>query len=136
MKQRDFWGRIALFGASVWLLCLLFATAVAAIDTPWVTLKPDSETTGEPDGTAPVTTEATSAEPATVPTGTAEETTAGEEAVSTAPAAEKTAPQTNSPAPEPTKKRGCGSTVSGTIVCVPLLFSALYIGRSVSLKRE
>ncbi len=129
MKQQNLLRRVALFGAFVWLLCFLFAATAVAIDTPWVTLKPDSETTEEPAQTE---------SPADRESGTSATEQSGEE---NAPASvvqppANSAPTASDPAPEPTQKRGCGSTVAGTAMLLPALLSVLFIGPSVSPKRE
>ncbi len=114
MKLRNLLCRIALFGVSVWLLCFLFAATAIAIETPWITLQPDSETTTE-------SAQAERDEPA----GEKSETST----------TERSGSETD-PAPESIQKRGCGSTVAGTAMLFPVLLSVLFIGSNVSQKRD
>ena len=116
--------KAVLLFSSVLLFCFLFAVSASAIDTPWVTLQPDSETTEEPAQTEsdePTVGESESGIPAT-------------ERSETDPA--PTGQSAASPAPEPIQKRGCGSTVAGTAMLFPVLLSALFIGSNVFQKRE
>ena len=118
--------KTVLFGFSVLLFCFLFAVSALAIDTPWVTLRPDSESTSEPaqtEGDEPTVGNSESGIPATERSGSETDP---------APAGQSAA----SPAPEPTQKRGCGSTVAGTAMLFPILLSALFIGSNVFQKRD
>ena len=115
-----------LLSFSVLLFCFLFAVSASAIDTPWVTLQPDSESTSEPvqtESDEPTGGNSESGIPATERSGSETDP---------APAGQSAA----SPAPEPIQKRGCGSTVAGTAMLFPVLLSALFIGSNVFQKRE
>ena len=97
---------VGCFGIFVLLLGLVLTLTVAAIDTPWIPLSPDSSTqTTEPsvagngDTTEPSTREGTSGSDAPAATG-------------------RNASQTHT---EP--KKGCGSTVSGTVLLLSTAFA-------------
>ena len=120
-----------LLSFSVLLFCFLFAVSASAIDTPWVTLQPDSESTSEPvqtESDEPTGGNSESGIPATERSET-DPAPVGQSAADAAPAP-------TSPVPEPIQKRGCGSTVAGTAMLFPVLLSALFIGSNVFQKRE
>ena len=125
--------KTVLFGFSVLLFCFLFAVSALAIDTPWVTLRPDSESTSEPaqtEGDEPTVGNSESEIPAT---GQSEPET---DPASVGQPSADAAPTASDPAPEPTQKRGCGSTLAGTATLFPVLLSVLFIGSNVFQKRD
>ena len=133
MKRRNLLSRIALFGISIWLLCFLFITVAAAIDTPWVTLQPDSETSEEPSETADTGFN----QPETIgEVPTTEQSEKATEPASDKQSAADAASAASDPAAGAGKKHGCKSTVAGTAILLPALLSVLFIGSNVFQKRE
>lgn len=100
--------------AAVFAICVLFFLKAAALDTPWVTMQPDAETTENVAGESPQTTSGTQA-------GDPVETADLSDALT---ADTETGNNANSAAQKAFKKRGCRSTVHEGVLLFPLLFSA------------
>ena len=131
MKQRNLLRAIICFGLCVCLLGILLATAVTALETPYIPLTPDSETTENVDPPTdtetdqPQTTEEIE-QPLDTEIHSTEKT---EDPATDHPSDTDAIPTTGDSATEFFKKHGCKSTVSGAVVCFALLFSALGIKR-------
>ena len=131
MKQRNLLCAIAGFGLCVCLICILLATAVTALETPYIPLTPDSETTekvnqsSDTESNQPKTSEEIK-QPLDTEIHSTEKT---EDPATDHPSDTDAIPTTGDSATEFFKKHGCKSTVSGAVVCFALLFSALGIKR-------
>ena len=111
MKKR----RVFSLLAAIFVICiLLFPPKAAALDTPWITMQPDAETTENAPGDPPQTTFETQA-------GDPSETVEFSDALKTS---EETGNNANSAEQKATGKRGCRSMVHGANLLFPVLLSA------------
>lgn len=121
--------RIAVVGISVWLLGLLFALTVAALDTPWIPMSPDATEVGSEQSNESSTVKS---EEITAPS--AHELTDLE----SDPEAEQdtsAVPMQNSEGSRSESKKGCGSSLSGIVLFLPLLAFAAAVTCKKSTKR-
>lgn len=109
MKKR----RVFSLLAAIFVICILFLPKAAALDTPWITMQPDAETTENAPGDPPQTTFETQA-------GDPSETVEFSDALKTS---EETGNNANSAEQKAIGKRGCRGTVHEGVLLIPLLFS-------------
>lgn len=129
MKKR----RVFSLLAAIFVICMLLSPKAAAVDTPWMAIQPDTGTAENASVESPQTTSETQAgDPAETVDLSDALMTNGETGRNTD--SQKT--NETDPAPESIQKRGCGSTVAGRAMLLPVLLSVLFIGSNVSQKRE
>lgn len=122
MKRKTVLRSLIGYAVLVWLFCAVFAVSAQAIDTPWLPLQPDSETTPEPVTDAP---EPMSGEPRQETGEPVSDGSRQQEPEETpVPVTEPTAT-----APAPAGKRGCKGTVTGWAILIPVSFAVVRIGR-------
>ena len=126
------------FGIFVLLFGLYLTLTVAAIDTPWIPLEPNTTVLTE-EKTQPPESSATDSEEITVPltqelTEIITDSPTGEASREEPGAPATAAPQNAAESESRTKqKAGCGSVLSGTVLLLPLAFAVAIIGRKKSI---
>lgn len=117
MKKR----RVFSLLVAVFVICMLFSPKAAALDTPWMTIQPDTGTAENASGDPPQTTSETQAgdpaetvdlSDALMTNGETGRNTDSQKTNETDPAEKKVS-----------EKRGCRSTVHGAVLLCPLLLS-------------
>lgn len=111
--------------AAVFVICVLFSLKAAALDTPWMTIQPDTGTAENASGDPPQTTSETQA-------GDPAETVDFSDVLKTA---EETENNANSAEQKATLKRGCRSTVHGVVLLCPLLLSTGVLLQKTKIKK-